>query len=88
MYLRPASPKRWRARIERQKRYRSCRRQAAVILIVTVNGESNVLAVVVEKAEPPGWFESAAVSAFRWWKYKPTGRTRLVRVVVAFELAD
>jgi protein TonB len=60
--------------------------EGAVILIVSVDAEGNVTSVLVEKAEPPGWFESAAVSAVRRWKYKGTGTARQLRVVVAFKL--
>jgi protein TonB len=62
--------------------------EGAVILVVTVDGSGEVLSVVVEKAEPPGWFESAAVSSVRRWKFKGSGQPRVVRVVVAFELSE
>jgi protein TonB len=53
---------------------------------VTVDAEGKVIDVVVLSAKPPGWFEDAAISAVRRWRYKKADTGRRFTVEVEFKL--
>ena len=61
-------------------------REGVVRMKVTVAPDGTVSDVVVTQAQPPGWFEQAAVNAVRLWRYQPPGRPVETQVEIEFRL--
>ncbi len=57
-----------------------------VVMEIVIAPDGQVTSVKVIKAEPPGWFEDAAVTAVKQWRYRPPGRVIVAKVHVDFEI--
>jgi TonB family protein len=62
-------------------------KQGIVRLRITIGPDGSVTDAVVLSAEPRGWFENAALSAVKRWRYRPSGRTIQTEVEIEFKLA-
>ena len=60
--------------------------EGSVLLEIVIGPDGIVASAKVLKAEPPGWFEEAALEAVRQWRYPPPGREITVKVVMDFEI--
>jgi TonB family protein len=65
--------------IEREK-------EGFVRVRITIAPDGRVSDVTVLLAQPPGWFEAAALDAVRRWTYQPPGRQLVTESVIEFKL--
>jgi TonB family protein len=61
-------------------------REGVVRLRVVIGPDGNVSDAIVTSAQPSGWFDSAAVSAVKQWRYQPSGRTIETEAEIEFKL--
>jgi TonB family protein len=61
-------------------------REGTVRVELTIAPDGTVSAVKVLAADPPGWFEAAAIAAVRQWRYHPPGRPLVTEAVIEFKL--
>jgi TonB family protein len=61
-------------------------REGVVRLRLTIAPDGSVSDAVVLDARPRGWFENAALSAVRKWRYQPSGRTISTIAEIEFKL--
>lgn len=61
-------------------------REGVVRLRITIAPDGTVSDAVVLDARPRGWFENAALSAVRQWRYRPSGRTISTIAEIEFKL--
>jgi TonB family protein len=61
-------------------------REGVVRLRITIAPDGTVSDAAVLDARPRGWFENAALSAVRQWRYKPSGRTISTIAEIEFKL--
>jgi TonB family protein len=57
-----------------------------VRLRVVIAPDGAVTDATVIKADPPGWFEEAAVNGVKRWRYLPPGREIIAEVQVEFKM--
>jgi TonB family protein len=62
-------------------------KEGIVRLRITIGPDGSVTDAVVVSAQPRGWFENAAISAVKRWRYRPSGRTIQTEVEIEFKLA-
>jgi TonB family protein len=62
-------------------------REGSVRLRITIAPDGTVAEAVVVSARPRGWFESAALSAVKRWRYRASGRTISTEVEMEFKLS-
>jgi protein TonB len=72
----PRYPKR---ALEREK-------EGIVRVRLTIAPDGSVSEATVIGAEPPGWFENAALDAVKQWRYQPPGRPLVTEAVIEFKL--
>lgn len=65
--------------IEREK-------EGFVRVRITIGPDGHVSDASVLLAQPPGWFETAALDAVRRWTYQPPGRLLVTESVIEFKL--
>ncbi|NOT40697.1 MAG: TonB family protein [Alphaproteobacteria bacterium] len=53
---------------------------------ITIHPNGAVSEAAVVAARPQGWFETAALSAVRRWRYESTGRVSTTVVEIEFKL--
>lgn len=56
-----------------------------VRLRIVIAPDGAVTDATVIDAQPPGWFEEAAVSGVKCWRYRAPGREIIAEVVVEFK---
>ncbi len=61
-------------------------KEGVVRLRVTIAADGSVTDAVVVYAKPEGWFENAAVTAVRQWRYQPPGRVLETEAEIEFKL--
>ena len=61
-------------------------KEGVVRLRVTIAADGSVADAVVTYADPPGWFETAALEAVRRWRYQPPGRVLVTAAEIEFKL--
>lgn len=61
-------------------------KEGSVRVRITIAPDGTVSDVTVLLAQPPGWFESAAIDAVRRWTYQPPGRQLVTEAVIEFKL--
>lgn len=61
-------------------------KEGIVRLRLTISPDGEVSDAVALRSEPPGWFERAAESGARRWRYAPPGRAVTTEVDVEFKL--
>jgi protein TonB len=61
-------------------------REGIVRIRITINPDGSVGDAVVVSSKPEGWFENAALSAVKRWRYKASGRSITTIVEVEFKL--
>ena len=72
----PRYPKR---ALEREK-------EGIVRVRLTIAPDGSVSEATVIAADPPGWFENAALDAVKQWRYQPPGRPLVTEAVIEFKL--
>jgi TonB family protein len=72
---------------EYPRRALEAEKEGIVRLRITIGPDGSVIDAVVLSAQPRGWFENAAVSAVKRWRYRPSGRTIQTEVEIEFKLA-
>jgi TonB family protein len=60
--------------------------EGRVRLSVTIAPDGHVARVEVISAEPPGWFDEAALVAVKTWRYRPPRRKITFEVAIDFTL--
>ena len=60
--------------------------EGVVTLRIVIGADGIVKEATVVKADPPGWFEEAAVTGIKRWRYKPPGREVISTIVVEFKI--
>lgn len=71
---------------EYPRRALEAEKEGTVRLRVTIAPDGTVADAVVVTAVPRGWFENAAISAVKRWRYPPSGRTIQTEVEIEFTL--
>jgi TonB family protein len=61
-------------------------KEGLVRLRITIGPDGSVIDAQVVNAQPRGWFENAALSAVKRWRYQPSGRTIQTEVEIEFKL--
>jgi protein TonB len=61
-------------------------KEGVVRLRVTIAPDGHVADAVVVYANPPGWFETAAIAAVKRWRYQPPGRILEAQAEIEFKL--
>jgi len=61
-------------------------KEGVVRLRITIAPDGSIADAVVVSAQPRGWFENAALSAVKRWRYQPSGRTIQTDVEIEFKL--
>jgi protein TonB len=61
-------------------------KEGIVRIKITIQPDGSVSEAEVVSARPSGWFESAALSAVKRWRYKASGRVIVAEVEVEFKL--
>lgn len=61
-------------------------KEGTVRLRITIAPDGSVSDAVVVNAVPRGWFESAAISAVKRWRYQPSPHTIQTEVEIEFKL--
>jgi protein TonB len=61
-------------------------KEGTVRVRITIAPDGTVSDAVVLLAQPPGWFENAAIDAVRRWTYQPPGRVLVTEAVIEFKL--
>jgi TonB family protein len=61
-------------------------KEGFVRLRITIGPDGSVIDAQVVDARPAGWFENAALSAVKRWRYQPSGRTIQTDVEIEFKL--
>jgi TonB family protein len=61
-------------------------KEGIVRLRITIGPDGSVIDAQVVNAQPRGWFENAAISAVKRWRYQPSGRTIQTEVEIEFKL--
>ena len=61
-------------------------KEGTVRMRITIGPDGSVIDAVVVSAHPSGWFESAALSAVKRWRYQPSGRTIATDVEIEFKM--
>lgn len=61
-------------------------KEGIVRLRITIGPDGSVTDAQVVNAQPRGWFENAAISAVKRWRYQPSGRTIQTEVEIEFKL--
>jgi TonB family protein len=68
------------------KRALEAEKEGIVRLRITIGPDGAVTDAQVVNAQPRGWFENAAISAVKRWRYQPSGRTIQTEVEIEFKL--
>lgn len=68
------------------KRALDLEKEGMVRVRLTIAPDGTVSDAIVIAAEPPGWFERAAIDAVRQWRYRPPGRPLVTEAVIEFKL--
>ena len=68
-----------RRALEREK-------EGIVRVRLTIAPDGSVSEATVIAADPPGWFENAALDAVKQWRYQPPGRPLVTEAVIEFKL--
>lgn len=61
-------------------------KEGIVRLRITIGPDGAVIDAQIVDARPRGWFEHAAISAVKRWRYQPSGRTIQTDVEIEFKL--
>lgn len=61
-------------------------KEGVVRIRLTIAPDGSVSEATVIAADPPGWFERAAIDAVRQWRYQPPGRPLVTEAVIEFKL--
>ena len=61
-------------------------KEGVVLVRITIQPDGSVSDAQVVSAKPTGWFESAALTAVKRWRYKSSGRVITADVEVTFKL--
>jgi protein TonB len=61
-------------------------KEGIVQLRITIQPDGEVSDAAVVAARPQGWFEAAALSAVRRWRYESSGRISTTVVEIEFKL--